>query len=435
MKKQIFFPIHHTTLVIRHILILILLTLVLSACGSDVRPTRPAQLDIVVPTFPPLIDTLPPALMESTSRPNNGSNQPLPTAAPNPNGNNDLYLATPIPNFDIFVTPPPLATFEAQRNQSSRNVTLKDVKVESLQKVNGVPVIPYYNFQQSKHPPLPPRQNNYGPNGRPRVALQIGHYKSNEMPEEIAHLRGQTGGSGGGRTEVEVSFDIARRAAVMLQSRGVHVDILPATVPPSYTADVFVAIHCDAVTDPNPHGFKLARSEESPIPKTDDALMNFIYEQYEQATGMRRDNRITPGMTGYYSFYDPYRQYTISKITPAVILETGFITSPIDQKILFNRPDDVARGLANGIIVFLNRRPPLNERENPISLAPAIEAAQTITGVYDAPNGGNLMAYVNKQQVFLSFSTSGDSYRVWLPVLERTGYLRKTDTILVNIPR
>ncbi len=404
---------------------------VLVACDDDGRPTRPPQLSLVAPTFPPLIETLPPAT-PNPNIPAGNSDGPPPTPA-------DVGGSNPIPRFDIFVTPPPLATFEAARNYGERArisaTQIAGLKPENLPRQNGIPVIPYFNTVQTSQPAITTRQANYGQNGRPRVGLQVGHLEIDKLPAEWAELRGQTGGSGGGYTEVQINYDIARRVAALLLSRGLTVDIIPATVPVAYTADAFVAIHCDAVTGASPSGFKVARSEGSAIPKTDDTLVNNLYGQYETATGMRRDGNITDNMTGYYSFNGPYRSYAISKITPGAIIELGFLTNPTDRATLVNRADDVARGVANGIIVFLNQRPPLEQREVPYALAPAVEALQNPTPVYDSPEGGSVVAYINRQQVFASYSNYATSYGIWLPVLERNGYIRKTDAQVVNVPR
>jgi hypothetical protein len=77
------------------------------------------------------------------------------------------------------------------------------------------------------------------------VAIQAGHWKSNELPDEFRRLRGSTGASGGGRTESQVTVDIAQRVARLLRSRGLTVEVLPATVPTGYTADLFISLHAD----------------------------------------------------------------------------------------------------------------------------------------------------------------------------------------------
>src|SRR4028118_2251641 len=76
-----------------------------------------------------------------------------------------------------------------------------------------------------------------------RVGLQVGHWKSNELPDELARLRTSTGASAGGLREYQVNLDVAERAAGYLRGYGVAVDILPATVPVNYRADAFVALH------------------------------------------------------------------------------------------------------------------------------------------------------------------------------------------------
>src|SRR5437868_4578374 len=74
-----------------------------------------------------------------------------------------------------------------------------------------------------------------------RVGVQIGHYKNNELPQQLERLSGDTGAFGGGRSEVDLNFDVANRVAGLLRASGVQVDVLPATVPTGYSADAFVA--------------------------------------------------------------------------------------------------------------------------------------------------------------------------------------------------
>src|SRR5918997_4894937 len=65
-----------------------------------------------------------------------------------------------------------------------------------------------------------------------RVGLQVGHWRSEELPDELAVLREQRGGSGGGVGEVTVTLAVVRELTNLLAARGVTVDVLPATVPP-----------------------------------------------------------------------------------------------------------------------------------------------------------------------------------------------------------
>src|SRR5687768_6394320 len=89
-----------------------------------------------------------------------------------------------------------------------------------------------------------------------RVGLQVGHWRSHELPDELARLRGSTGAHAAGIAEHQVNLDIAERAAVHLRAAGVTVDVLPATVPPRYHADAFVALHADGSASTRSSGFK-----------------------------------------------------------------------------------------------------------------------------------------------------------------------------------
>ena len=194
-----------------------------------------------------------------------------------------------------------------------------------------------------------------------RVGLQIGHLRIEELPEDQARLRGQTGGSGGGVREVDINVAVVERATLLLQAQGVVVDVLPATVPRGYRADAFVAVHCDAnpTGDPTTRGYKLARYRESLIPEQDDALIAAISAVYGPATGLPLDLNVTRAMTGYYA-YNPKRYQTIiDRGTPSTIVELGYLTNPLDRALLVTRQDLVAAALAEGILRFLGATAPL----------------------------------------------------------------------------
>jgi N-acetylmuramoyl-L-alanine amidase len=58
-------------------------------------------------------------------------------------------------------------------------------------------------------------------------------------------------------------------------------------------------------------------------------------------------------MRGYYAFAWWRYDHAVHPMTPAVILETGFLTTAADRKIIVEQPELSAQGLANGIIIFL----------------------------------------------------------------------------------
>lgn len=185
------------------------------------------------------------------------------------------------------------------------------------------------------------------------VGLQVGHWESEDLPDELGILRTEHGASAGGYNEVDINYAIAQRVAALLRARSITVDILPATVPSGYTADAFIAIHSDYNNSPTMNGFKLARFRDSAIPARDDALLNAITVDYGAATGQSRDTYITRAMTGYYAFNNADFQHAIAPQTPGVIIELGFLTNGADRTLLTERQETVATGLSTGIIRFL----------------------------------------------------------------------------------
>ena len=190
-----------------------------------------------------------------------------------------------------------------------------------------------------------------------RVGLQVGHWRSEELPDELAVLREQRGGVGGGVAEVTVTLPVVRELANLLAARGVTVDVLPATVPPGYRADLFLAVHCDVNNDPAMRGYKLARSWNSQAPALDDQLIATVGARYAAATGLPRDPLITRAMSGYYAFNGEEYRHAIAAGTPAAIVELGFLTNVEDRQLLVSRSDLIAAALADGILRFLTRSP------------------------------------------------------------------------------
>lgn len=190
------------------------------------------------------------------------------------------------------------------------------------------------------------------PEGPLRVGLQVGHWKNSELPEELEKLRGNGGAASRSIAEWEVNLAIARAAKKLLEENGIVVDILPATVPPSYWADAFVAIHADGSTSPVTGGFKVAAPRRDYTGKSSD-LVNIIEEEYEKGVGFSIDPEITRNMRGYYAFSWWRYEHAVHPMTPSVILETGFLTNPKEASLLINTPKIPAQALTNALLRFL----------------------------------------------------------------------------------
>jgi hypothetical protein len=190
------------------------------------------------------------------------------------------------------------------------------------------------------------------PDGPAKVALQVGHWKNDEFPDELAKLRNNGGASGGGKSEWEVNLAIAQETAKILREKGIYTEVLPATVPRAYYADVFLAIHADGSEDSKKRGFKIAGPWRD-FTNNSDLLVDSLSESYKIETGFEWDPNITRNMRGYYAFSWWRFEHAIHPMTTAAIIETGFLTNYHDQQIIVNRPQVAAQGIAQGIINYL----------------------------------------------------------------------------------
>ena len=175
------------------------------------------------------------------------------------------------------------------------------------------------------------------PPGVPRVGVVAGHtgYDTGAVcPNGLA--------------EVDVNLTIAREVAALLSRKGYGVDLLEEYDArlSGYRADALVSIHADSCDVPGASGFKVARVTDSAIPEAEDRLVACIYQEYQAVTGLLpHPSSITDDMTSYHAFREIDRQ------TPGAIIEAGFLLD--DQELLTRRPKVVARGIAAGVVCFL----------------------------------------------------------------------------------
>lgn len=183
--------------------------------------------------------------------------------------------------------------------------------------------------------------------------MQAGHWRAKDLPEEQHAVRDAAGGAtAGGVVEWEVNLAIAREAARLLVARGVAVDVLPARVEPGYRADAFVSIHADGNLDERVGGFKSAPSVRDRSGRA-GALNEALVAAYAGATGLGTNPTITADMTGYYAFDRRRFRHAIDARTPAVVLETGFLSNGRDRAVIVARPRAAATGIARGVLEFL----------------------------------------------------------------------------------
>ena len=155
-----------------------------------------------------------------------------------------------------------------------------------------------------------------------------------------------------GLTEAEVNERIALEVSKLLERRGVNTQVMAEFDEglTGFQADALVSIHADSCNVPGASGFKVARVTDIAIPEAEDLLVACLNEQYAAYTGLpQHPSTITDGMTNYHAFSE------IAQQTPGAIIETGFLLA--DRHLLQGKPKIVARGIAAGILCFLEQAP------------------------------------------------------------------------------
>src|SRR6266508_1800713 len=179
---------------------------------------------------------------------------------------------------------------------------LQDIDPEDLDPARDVPGVP----PQALAPPGGAIVQANGvlipkPTMPRRIGIQVGHWKTDEVPAELGtRITFQSGTSWGGVDEVDVNMDIAERVKAQLTARGYVVDIIPTTVPVGYIADVFLALHADGDETEEKSGFKIAHgSRRGPY---EDRLVSLLRDEYAKFTGLDWDaTGIGRNMTNYYA--------------------------------------------------------------------------------------------------------------------------------------
>jgi len=155
-----------------------------------------------------------------------------------------------------------------------------------------------------------------------------------------------------GLTEADVNYAVALEVVDLLRRRGLRADLLDEYDDrlDNYEAAALVSIHADSCNIPGATGYKVARLTDSVIPEANDRLVNCLVQEYGVETGLlEHPASVTDGMTDYHAFNQ------ISPFTPGAIIETGFLLD--DQFLLVHKPKIVARGIAAGLICFLEGQP------------------------------------------------------------------------------
>jgi len=208
--------------------------------------------------------------------------------------------------------------------------------------------------------PIPTPEEWKPPDGPVRIGLQAGHWKANEAPTELSGIR-DNGTRWGGKYEWEANVEIARRAGALLEELGYEVDVLPAVVPPSYRAHLFISIHADGSADPRASGYRIAAPRRDPTGRA-AGFVELLRKSYGEETGLPRIPTVTHRMQNYYAFNFRRYEHALHPMTIGVILETGFLTSPGDRRVIVDDPDRAARGIVEAVKAFPETPQPFPHR-------------------------------------------------------------------------
>ncbi len=152
-------------------------------------------------------------------------------------------------------------------------------------------------------------------------------------------------------TEADVNYKIAMLVQQKLNQQGYQVDLLNEfdTRLNGYRAVAIVSIHNDSCQYINDQatGFKVAAALNTRDVNRANRLLACLIDRYHAATGLPfHAGSITPDMTSYHAFDE------IDPNTVAAIIETGFLY--LDREILTQHTDQVADGVVNGILCYVN---------------------------------------------------------------------------------
>jgi len=140
-----------------------------------------------------------------------------------------------------------------------------------------------------------------------------------------------------------------------LRAIGVEVEVLPATPPVGYRADLFISVHADSVRNPDRRGYKSAHFEPARNP-LEPILRRHLDEAYLRASRLADDSiNVSPTMREFYAFNHHKYRHSVHPDTPAVIVEMGYISNVRDRAYLA-KASEPADALFQGIVSYLRHQ-------------------------------------------------------------------------------
>jgi N-acetylmuramoyl-L-alanine amidase len=86
--------------------------------------------------------------------------------------------------------------------------------------------------------------------------------------------------------------------------------------------------------------------------------VELLEERYGKETGLKQLPTVTRRMQNYYAFNFRRYEHALHPMTIGVIIETGFLTSPTDRRVIVDDPERAARGIVEAVKAFPVTPPP-----------------------------------------------------------------------------
>jgi N-acetylmuramoyl-L-alanine amidase len=155
----------------------------------------------------------------------------------------------------------------------------------------------------------------------------------------------------GGYREVDINQNVANLVKDNLVAAGYDVDLLSEfdTRLTGYQSLALISIHSDSCEYINDQatGFKVSTAGLNANPEKSARLTTCLQTKYAEITKLKfHPGAVTSDMTLYHPFTE------IDSNTTAAVIEIGYIN--MDNKILTEQPELIARGISEGILCYVN---------------------------------------------------------------------------------
>ena len=313
-------------------------------------------------------------------------------------------------------------------------------------------------------PLINPLKNSYNPLEGPWiVAIQPGHWKVEELPDELRRLRNSTGAEYDGLKETDINLRVAQLLVELVKAEGWTALLVPATVPPGLQADAFISIHADYGNGVDREGFKLSPPfRPSPASRRlattlETAFLQATSEE-KRRTGFssipkwghvgpppKSPTLPTVNMRGYFGFNYRRFEHSMSPYTPAVLIELGYLTNPTDRIRLTQFSPSYAEIILEGLQNYFREHHQRRQEFLTPPSFPWVEVAPRLTA--DSKGGisaqvrvspeptASLLFTLEPGTILLPVDEVGEWYEVFIRAKFATGWIRKVDTRPTTDPR